>query len=105
MIDFDAINRTAISALPAVLARIVPGGKILASEYVALNPTRVDRRPGSFKVNMRSGHWADFATGDKGGDPVSLVAYVEGVSQPEAARRLARMLGLETREAPRHGRL
>ena len=81
----------------------VPGGKIVAFEYVALNPTRADRRPGSFKINLRSGRWADFATGDKGGDPVSLVAYVEGVSQGEAARRLARMLGLDTREGRRHG--
>jgi hypothetical protein len=86
-----------------VLARIVPGGKIIGREHTALNPTRADRRPGSFKINLRSGHWADFATGDKGGDPVSLVAYVVGVSQGEAARRLARMLGLDTREGRRHG--
>jgi hypothetical protein len=95
-VDFPAVNHAAIAALPGVLARIVPGGKILGREYVALNPTRADRRPGSFKVNLRSGKWCDFATGDKGGDPVSLCAYVEGVSQGEAARRLARMLGLET---------
>jgi hypothetical protein len=95
MIPFEDINRAAIAALPAVLNRVVPQGKIVAREYVALNPTRADRRPGSFKINLRTGHWADFATGDKGGDPVSLVAYVEGVSQGEAARRLARMLGLE----------
>lgn len=102
-VDFPAVNRAALGALPAVLARIVPGGKIIAREYTALNPTRADRRPGSFKINLRSGHWADFATGDKGGVPVSLVAYVEGVSQAEAARRLARMLGLDTREGRRHG--
>lgn len=96
MIDFEAINRTALSALPAILRRFLPDGKIVAREYVALNPTRADRRPGSFKINLRTGHWADFATGDKGGDPVSLCAYIEGVSQGEAARRLARMLGFET---------
>ena len=38
----------------------------------------------------------------KGGDVVSLVAYLEGVSQGEAARRLARMLGLEI-GGRRHG--
>jgi hypothetical protein len=102
-IDFETINRAALSALPAVLARIVPGGQVLGREYTALNPTRADRRPGSFKVNLRTGRWADFATNDKGGDPVSLCAYVEGVSQAEAARRLARMLGLDTREGRRHG--
>jgi hypothetical protein len=103
MIDFDTINRAALAALPAILNRLVPGGKILGREYVARNPTRADRRPGSFKVNMRTGNWADFATGDKGGDPVSLCAYVEGVSQGEAARLLAKMLGLDTRETRHHG--
>jgi hypothetical protein len=56
----------------------------------------------SFKVNRFNGRWCDFATGDKGGDVVSLVAYLEGVSQGEAARRLARMLGLEI-GGRRHG--
>jgi hypothetical protein len=55
------------------------------------------------KINLRTGRWADFATDDRGGDPVSLVAFLEDVSQPEAARRLARMLGLDTREGGRHG--
>ena len=52
-------------------------------------------RLGSFKVNRYNGRWADFATGDKGGDPISLVAYLADVSQGEAARLLARMLGVE----------
>jgi hypothetical protein len=103
LIDFEAINRAALAALLAVLSRLLPGGKVVGREYVALNPTRADRRPGSFKINLRTGRWADFATGDCGGDPVSLCAYVEGVSQAEAARRLARMLGLDTREGKRHG--
>jgi hypothetical protein len=102
-VDFPTVNRAAIAALPAVLARLIPGGKVLGREFTALNPTRADRRPGSFKINLRSGKWCDFATGDKGGDPVSLCAYVENVSQAEAARRLARMLGLDTREGRRHG--
>lgn len=93
-LDFVEVNRAALAALPAILARLVPGGKIAAGEYVACNPTRADKHPGSFKVNLRSGRWADFATGDKGGDAVALVAYLEGVSQGEAARLLAGMLGL-----------
>jgi hypothetical protein len=36
----------------------------------------------------------DFATGEKGGDPVSLAAAVGRISQGEAAERLAKMLGL-----------
>jgi hypothetical protein len=94
-LDFDAINRAALDALPAVLARVLPSGKAVHREWVALNPRRRDRNLGSFRVNRYTGKWADFATGDRGGDPISLVAYVEGVSQGEAARLLAQMLGLD----------
>ena len=95
-IDFAEINRAALAAFPAVLARILPGGKRVGAEIVALNPKRADRHLGSFKINRWTGRWADFAMGDKGGDPISLVAYLANVSQVEAARMLARMLGLET---------
>ena len=101
-LDFAAINRAALAAFPAVLACVLPGGKRVGAEIVALNPRRADRRLGSFKINRYNGRWADFATGDKGGDPISLVAYLAGVSQGEAARLLARMLGLEA-GGPRHG--
>ena len=84
-IDFAEINRAALAAFPAVLARILPGGKRVGAEIVALNPRRADRRLGSFKVNRYNGRWADFATGDKGGDPISLAAYLADVSQGEAA--------------------
>jgi hypothetical protein len=47
---------------------------------------------GSFKINLTSGRWADFATGDAGGDPVSLAAYLGNLSQRDAAIALARML-------------
>ncbi len=39
--------------------------------------------------------WSDFATGDRGGDPVSLIAYLDGCGQVEAARHLARVLKLD----------
>jgi hypothetical protein len=95
-LDFDAINQAALAAFPAVLNRLLPGGKANGRELIALNPRRADRNLGSFKVNRYNGRWMDFATGDKGGDPVSLVAYLADVSQGEAARLLAQMLGLET---------
>jgi hypothetical protein len=100
-IDFAEINRVALAAFPALLARILPGGKRAGAELVALNPRRADRRLGSFKINRYNGRWADFATGDRGGDPISLVAYLADVSQGEAAQLLARMLGLQD-GGPRH---
>jgi len=91
---FAHTNRAALNNAAAVVRRLLPNGKTQGNEYVALNPKRTDERIGSFKVNMTTGRWADFATGDAGGDLISLAAYLHGMSQIEAARRLAEMLGV-----------
>ncbi|QIG47196.1 hypothetical protein G5V57_05280 [Nordella sp. HKS 07] len=96
-IDFAEISRAALNQLPVLLRRWLPDGQLAGREYTARNPTRVDRRPGSFRVNIATDRWADFATGEKGGDVVSLAAYLGGLRQAEAARRLANMLGTDTR--------
>ncbi|KIC48914.1 hypothetical protein RA29_14750 [Tateyamaria sp. ANG-S1] len=57
--------------------------------------TRADRNIGSFCINVRSGLWADFATGGSGGDIISFVAYVRGTRQIEAAKELAGILGID----------
>jgi hypothetical protein len=49
----------------------------------------------------RAGAWSDFATGDRGGDVISLIAYIENIRQSEAARLLARLLGVELGETRR----
>jgi hypothetical protein len=93
-LDFDGINRAALANMRSLVERLIPGGRIESGEYVVRNPTRNDQHPGSFKINVRTGAWADFACGDKGGDPISLVAYVcRDKSQGTAARRLADMVG------------
>jgi hypothetical protein len=92
--SFGMVNTAALAALPTLLERWLTTGRRHGREYVALNPTRPDRRLGSFRINLTTGKWADFATGDRGGDPVSLAAYLFGLSQGEAARRLSEMLGL-----------
>jgi hypothetical protein len=98
-IDFALVNRVALRELPVLLARWLPGGKRHGSEYVVRNPKRQDRRPGSFKVNLVTARWCDFATGDRGGDAISLAAYLSGLTQFEAAQHLARMLGIEAHRA------
>jgi hypothetical protein len=100
-LDFATINAAALSVLPALCQRWLPGGKRIGREYVVRNPTRADKRPGSFRINLQSGRWADFATGDTGGDPVSLAAYLFGLRQSEAAHRLADALGIS--RGARHG--
>jgi hypothetical protein len=97
-LDFGRVNRAALSVLRALLRRWLPGGKFEGREYIVRNPRRADEHPGSFSINVTNGRWADFAaTGDaraRGGDPVSLLAYLDGSSQGDAARKLAAILGV-----------
>jgi hypothetical protein len=96
-IDFARVNMVALAVLPLLLARWLPGGRREGREYVVRNPRRADRTAGSFRINIITGRWADFATDDTGGDPISLAAYLFDLSQFEAARRLAAMLGIHER--------
>lgn len=96
VIDFDAIKSSSLNSSLIILRRLLPDGKIVGCEYVARNPTRDDRSLGSFKINIRTGRWADFATQDCGGDIISLVAYLRGLKQGEAAKLLADMLGISS---------
>lgn len=70
------------------------GGKSSGPEYLPLNPLRTDRTTGSLSINRNSGAWQEFATGDKGGDLVSLAAYLRQCSQWDAAAGLAPGLGI-----------
>ena len=94
-IDFQQVAALARANSVAVLGRLLPDGRRVGAEWIARNPRRVDRRPGSFQINLRTGRWCDFATGDKGGDLISLTAYLDAVPQAEAARRLCRVFGIE----------
>jgi hypothetical protein len=93
-LNFGAINALALRQLPSLLERWLPDGKVQGCEWVARNPRRADHNPGSFKINLRTGKWADFATGDGGGDVISRAAYLFGLSQAGAARKLAEMFGI-----------
>jgi len=93
-INFAAINDVALSHADAILSRWLPDGRRECREWVARNPLRDDRHLGSFRINIATGKWADFATGDKGGDLISLAAYLSGTRQGVAARNLANMLGV-----------
>jgi hypothetical protein len=93
-LEFRRIKSRAIALADQLVPRWLPHGRRIGSEWVARNPTRADRHLGSFKVSLRTGRWADFATGDSGGDLISLRAYLDGIQQGEAARRVSRELGL-----------
>ncbi len=93
-VNYCEVNQLAMSYLPSLLSRWLPDGKILGHEFTALNPKRNDNKAGSFKINLITGRWADFATGDRGGDIVSLAAYLADLSQSDAAKAILRMVGV-----------
>ncbi len=100
-IDFATLGSELLNRAPALLNAWLPGGHFEGDEYLALNPTRGDHNTGSFKVNSRTGRWADFSSGGEGGDLTSLFAYLHGLSQVQAARD-RQLLRMRTQMAVTH---
>jgi hypothetical protein len=94
-IAFSRIAADALHSADLILRRWLPDGRRNGVEYVGRNPKRVDRHLGSFKINLRTGRWADFAVGATGGDLIALAAYLYGLDQRAAARKVADMLGVD----------
>ena len=100
-IDFNHIKSQALLSSRSLVPSWLPGGRIIGREYIIRNPTRVDNNPGSFRINLQTGHWADFAIDEKGGDLISLYAYINNTSQTQAAISVASVLGLNIANKPR----
>jgi hypothetical protein len=64
-----------------------------------LNPTRGDRSKGSFSINLRSGVWSDLSTNESGADLISLYAYINGLSQINAAKEIVAQVGIAIDDA------
>lgn len=95
-VDFARVAAAAARNAEAVCRQWLPDGRREGAEWVARNPRRSDRRLGSFKVNLQTGRWGDFADNASGGDLVSLAAYLFQLpSQREAAVQVANMLGVD----------
>ncbi len=89
--ELTEINQLAKRNLLPAVQKLLPGREVIGKEYVVRNPMRADRRAGSFKICIsgpKAGIWSDFATGAKGGDLVSLVAYLKSMSRRNAIRWL-----------------
>ncbi len=100
-LDFMLIAARALEQIEAVCSHWLPAGKKAGPEWEI-----GDRHgaPGkSLKVHLsggKAGMWSDFSTDDKGGDLVSLVAFVDGCTQLDAARKLAEFLGMSDAASP-----
>jgi hypothetical protein len=96
-IDFADVKTATLRSLDFVIQRLLPGGKRVGDEWVVRNPTRNDSKPGSFSVNMKTGVWSDFATGESGGDMIDLYVYLNGGSNIQAKNALAEILNVQAR--------
>jgi putative DNA primase/helicase len=94
VLDIQRIAQAALSQARTLLPAWLPGGKWDGQEWRCGD---LSGAPGkSFGCNAKSGRWSDFASGESGGDLVSLYAAIHGVGQGEAARAVAGEVGVET---------
>jgi len=91
MISFVEIKqRYSENPLP-ILRELVGAGEIQGSNYVALNPRRNDKHRGSFRIDIATGRFYDFATGDRGGSVIDLAMFVYNCGIVEAAQKLQQL--------------
>ncbi|MEQ6290520.1 DUF5906 domain-containing protein [Vogesella sp. GCM10023246] len=92
-VNIARVASVALGQIENLVPNWLRDGKREGCEWSAPNPTRADRHAGSFKVNLNTGAWSDFALGDSGGDLVSLYRYVFFMpTQVEAAKELGELL-------------
>lgn len=88
--SYDDVNGAALAQYPGLLEFWLPGGRIEGREYACGDLTGA---PGqSLSINIDTGVWKDFATGDGGSDPISLFAAINNMTQGDALRELANEL-------------
>jgi putative DNA primase/helicase len=90
-IDFEGLGRELLSSAHSHLSSWFPGGKLKGKEFVCGSIR--GEEGSSLSVNISTGKWADFATGEKGGDLISLFASIHGIRQGEAAKKLLEQSG------------
>ncbi len=91
-LDFSKINEEVRIRFPGLVFQLLPHGRKEGNEWLALNPTRVDRHIGSFHVNLQTWQFYDFATGEGGTGAIALYAYIKGLSYFRAAKDLNNQL-------------
>jgi putative DNA primase/helicase len=97
MANFKALKEAYKQNPLAVLKSLVPGGMVEGSDYIPLNPNRNDRKIGSFRINIATGRFNDFAiNGCSGGSIIDLVAFVYGCDIVTAADKLSKLLFLSS---------
>jgi putative DNA primase/helicase len=91
--DFSMAAAAALACCRDLLPQWLPGGKFVGHEYLAA-PTSTGGLGDSLSINTTTGLWSHFSTGDKGGDLISLYAYLNKISQSQALHALSGQLNL-----------
>lgn len=102
-INFNKINEYCKHCMQALVTDWIPGGKFQGVQYIVRNPRRNDKRAGSFKINISTGAWKDYACNGVGGkDPISLYAYLfTNDEQYVAAKEINDRLRIMDKEIPK----
>ena len=91
MVNFEELKRQYNQCPIEILKRLVGNGKIEDGDYIALNPRRSDKKAGSFRIDIASGKFHDFATGDRGGSILDLTAFVYDCDLLTATQKLQQL--------------
>ena len=78
LLTVEQIDRMLVGKMERLSRELAPDGERRGHEWVALNPARADTKRGSFSINLATGVWKDFASGDgaKLMPGLGLVAYL-----------------------------
>lgn len=90
MLDFEKIKQ-GIIANPSIVAEFLPSGTKVGPEYRCANI--FGEKGDSFSINLNTGLWSDFATGESGSSLIDLVSKQRQISFREAAELIASKLG------------
>ena len=91
MVNFEELKQQYKQYPIETLKKLVGNGKIEGGDYVALNPRRSDKKSGSFRIDIASGKFHDFATGDSGSSIIDLTAFVYDCDLLTAAQKLQQL--------------
>jgi hypothetical protein len=89
----DIKDRLSASHIAALCQAWLPNGKRQGGWWISTTPWREDRNP-SLGVSLTTGHWRDFATGERG-DMLDLSMKLFGGTLVDTISGFAEMLGLD----------
>lgn len=93
-LDFDKVARAALVDAHMLVPDWLKNGKRVGHEWQCGNLSGDEGK--SLSVNLNTGAWSDFATGESGGDLIRLYAAIfTNNDQGKACRELARLLAVD----------